>query len=112
MKDQILMSSPTNYLLIITEQAQTDLEDILLYTLMTWGEEQEEKYAELLDNALQNIQSNPNLGRKKAGLSQGYRLYHIGRHQIAYRLENHTIFVSRILHDRMNPALHIHQKDD
>jgi plasmid stabilization system protein ParE len=44
------MSSP-NYPLVVSDQAQTDYEDILSVTLRTWGEQQYDHYAALLNDA-------------------------------------------------------------
>lgn len=52
------MSSP-NYPLILSEQAQADYEDILAYTLRTWGAQQHAIYADFLDEALRSLQDNP-----------------------------------------------------
>lgn len=96
------------YTLELTEEAQADFEDILAFTKIRWGEEQQQKYAALLNEALRQLEADPRLGRRRQGLPKGYKLYHAGRHYIAYRVENQVIYVARILHDRMEIARHFH----
>jgi plasmid stabilization system protein ParE len=62
----------------------------------------------LLDEALKAIRENPRKGRARQGLPKGYKLYHAGRHFIAYSVKEETIYVARILHDQMDIARHIH----
>ena len=44
--------SSLNYPLVVSDQAQADYEDILSVTLRTWGEQQYDRYAALLNEAL------------------------------------------------------------
>jgi toxin ParE1/3/4 len=44
-----------NASVLLTPQAEQDLEDILRYTLETWGGEQVRRYAHALDDAFENI---------------------------------------------------------
>jgi toxin ParE1/3/4 len=101
------MSSPNNYVLILSPQAIEDYEDILSYTLQMWGEEQLAVYDEMLDKALGIITEDPARGRKHRKLSAEYKYYHVGRHYIIYRLAGLEVQVVRILHDKMDIARHI-----
>lgn len=96
------------YKLVLTDEAKDDYQDILLFTRERWGEQQQQPYDDLLDAALIAIRENPKKGRARQGLPKGYKLYHAGRHYIAYRIEQQTIYVARILHDKMDIARHIH----
>lgn len=99
---QIPMSAP-DYRLELTEPAQEDYRDLLSFTLQTWGEEQLAKYKRKINDALQTITDNPRIGHKRHGLM----IYHAGRHKIYYRIETTTIYVLRILHDRMDAVRHL-----
>lgn len=101
------MSSPSNYQIVLSEEARLDIKGILSYTLQTWGEEQQIKYSSLLDAALQNIRENPGKGRRHAKLPEELRYYHVGRHNVVYRVEGERVEVVRILHDRMDMGRHI-----
>lgn len=95
------MSSPS-YPLVLSDQAQADYEDILSVTLRTWGEQQYDRYAALLNDAFLALQDNPSLGHRSRQLPARYRSLHIGRHLIIYRFTEGMVSVVRILHDRMD----------
>ncbi|WP_225034480.1 type II toxin-antitoxin system RelE/ParE family toxin [Paraburkholderia sp. XV] len=97
------MSRP-EYRLELAAAAQEDLEDILLHTLLTWGERQMHAYGDLLDHALGTIKANPNIGHVHPVASDSYKCFQAGAHLIFYRLQDVTVFVVRILHSRMDPA--------
>lgn len=90
--------------------AELDFTDILQFTEEHFGVDQKERYAEWLDEALQRIAANPQLG--KAVRHPGYFRHHIatrgkpGRHYIYYTVVGKTLFVARILHDRMKYTRH------
>jgi toxin ParE1/3/4 len=102
------MSSPNNYILILSEDARADIKGILSYTLQSWGEDQQIKYSAMLDAALQTIQSAPTKGRRHPKLSEVFRYHHVGRHYIVYRLDGNIIEVVRVLHDQMDLPRHVH----
>ena len=96
------MSSPSNYKVHLSPQAETDIEDILHYTYQAYGEEQEGKYYNILCDALDLIESNPFAGHKRPDLSDKHRSLTAGQHVIVYQVIKQEIFVSRILHSRMD----------
>jgi toxin ParE1/3/4 len=57
-----------------------EYQQILFYTLQTWGEEQLEIYDKLLDNALTGLTENPQKERKHPKLPSNFRYFHVGRH--------------------------------
>ena len=79
------MSAP-NLQLIFAPRARRDYENILLYTLREWGEDQEAVYAAALDRAFVAIGNYPQLGRERNDLRLGYRTYLVEQHVIYYRL--------------------------
>jgi toxin ParE1/3/4 len=95
--------SVIKYQLNITALAQDDLCDILQYTFDQWGQSQQEKYEKMLSIAFKKITQNPDVGRKKDTL----RLYVVGRHTIYYAMDKMTIYIIRILHQRMDTAKHL-----
>ena len=105
------MSSP-NYSLALSEQAQVDYEDILSVTLHRWGALQYDRYAALLNEALLALQDNPSLGHRSRQLPARYRLLHVGRHLIVYRFTAGTVYVVRILHDRMDVRQRIAESEE
>lgn len=100
------MSRPDR-LLILSPQAEDDFADILQYTLDTWGEVQVLVYRAVLDKALLTIQQNPDIGYQRPELSAAHRIFPAGRHIIVYRADRQAVYVSRILHERMDIGRHM-----
>ena len=105
------MSSP-DYPLILSDLAQADYEDILAYTLRTWGARQHAIYADSLDEALRSLQEDPQRGQHHRQLPERYRYVHVERHLIVYRFTQGTVYVLRLLHDRMDVPRQIEEADD
>jgi len=95
--------SHTEYKLSLSKKAQEDFEDILLYTIEVWGEEQMYVYRDdILNTALEELQKQPHIGHARPDLSDQHRAFIAGRHVIVYQLIDKNVFVSRILHSRMD----------
>jgi toxin ParE1/3/4 len=95
------MSSP-DVQLILSPQAEEDFTDILQYTLDTWGKTQTYIYRAILDKALLTIQQYPQIGHCRPELSAAHRIFPTGQHLLIYRVIDNTVYVSRILHERMD----------
>ena len=63
---------------------------------------QEGKYYNILCDALDLIESNPFAGHKRLDLSDKHRSLAAGQHVIVYQVIEQKIFISRILHSRMD----------
>ena len=100
------MSLP-NVPVILSPQAEDDFTDILQYTLETWGETQVYAYRAILDKALLTIQHHPQIGHSHPELSAAHRIFSAGQHLIIYRVNDATVYVSRILHERMDIGRHL-----
>jgi toxin ParE1/3/4 len=89
---------------ILSPQAEDDFADILQYTLDTWGEAQAYAYAyrSVIDKSLLIIQHYPQIGQSRPELSATHRLFQAGRHIIVYRTIDSAVYISRILHERMD----------
>lgn len=86
----------------LSEHAQSDFENILRYTLYAWGEPQMHRYEALLTEALEAICQYPESGAARSGLSRKHRVKAAGRHVIVYAVQERAVYVSRILHARMD----------
>ena len=93
------MSSP-RYRLRLSPQASEDLRDILQYSLDRWGEEQQQRYAGLLERALITLQDHPNSGRARPDLWPECRALVVEQHVILYQITGRRIRVARILSRR------------
>jgi toxin ParE1/3/4 len=99
------MSAPNNLPLKISFLAQKDIEDVLLYTLNTWGEQQFTHYEQCLDKAFQLIIANPLIGTKT--LKAKLRMLIVEQHRVFYRVEDTHIYIVRVLHKRMEVDLYL-----
>lgn len=101
------MSSHKARQLTLSPKAQQDLIDILRYTGETWGKQQLLTYRDKIDNALQAIGQNPQLGHHRDDLPPTHQAYLIGSHVIIYRERSDDVAIVRILHQRMSLVKHI-----
>jgi toxin ParE1/3/4 len=86
----------------LTHRAEQDYREILAFTLNTWGVEQFDTYATLIDNAIEQLVKMPRLGIRRDDICPGYYRYRIGKHYIFYRINAQILEVVRILHVRRN----------
>ena len=93
--------------LAFTSEADSDLEDLLAFSLATWGGEQRDAYGERLLAAARDLQTHPRLGRARDDLQPGLRVRLAGRHAIYYIVDDEMVRIIRILHSHMDPARHI-----
>jgi toxin ParE1/3/4 len=96
----------------LTRRAENDLLDIGRYTIRTWGLEQCAHYLDELEACCQRLADNPLLGRACEHIRPGYWRMEQGRHVIFYRIEKDSIIVSRFLHARMLPQLHLGEENE
>jgi len=98
------MSSPKRRI-ELSQQAKEDFRDILSYTLATWGESQLAKYRASINDALHVILQNPSAGRPS--VKPNLKVLAVGHHRIFYRTIDDTIYIVRILHERMDTSRHL-----
>jgi toxin ParE1/3/4 len=106
----------------LTPQAERDIDQILEHTLTSFGLAQFRKYESLLDQAIADIAGIPFRPGSKARpeLGERYRSWHVqltgkrrgaAAHLIFYYClttdPSTDIAVLRILHERMDPELHL-----
>lgn len=100
------MSSRKPRPLKLSPRARQDFIDILSYTGETWGERQLLIYRDKINEALQALSGNPELGHSRDDLPPTHRAYLVGSHVIVFRIIADSIGVARILHQRMSLAKH------
>lgn len=86
-----------------TPDAQSDLENIWLYSFEQWGERQADKYFDELIEGIELLSSNPLIGKPCDDIRENFRSFQIRRHFIFYRLLDQQIEIVRVLHERMMP---------
>lgn len=110
---------PTLWTVRIGPAANTDLKNIVRWTVAKFGSAQARSYAQTLDAALQELRGGPQvLGGKPAGdFAPGVLMLHVarqgraGRHFVVFRVGEakgqNVIDVLRILHDSMDVMRHL-----
>ena len=101
------MSSRNALPLKLAPKARQDFIDILRYTGETWGQAQLLTYRDKINDALQAISQNPQLGHGRSDLPATHLAYLVGTHVIVYRVGPDSLGVVRILHQRMSLARHV-----
>jgi toxin ParE1/3/4 len=84
-------------------KAQSDLAEILDYTVDTWGEKQALEYVAELSACFELISKTPAMGRACDVLSLGLRRIEHRSHVIFYRAVSRDVQISRILHQSRLP---------
>lgn len=91
----------------LSNLAAEDFSSIYEYTWRRFGPQQADKYTAELDSLLILLANNPQMGRDCANLIEGVRRHEHGQHAIFYQYADNGIFIIRILHQQMNPELHL-----
>ena len=107
----------------ISVPARGDLEHLLATSLDRWGEVGRARYATLLAAAMRAIARDPegSATRERAELLPGLRSLHIRHargarsvkdpvHVIFYRASDQLIEIVRVLHERMEPSMHVERR--
>lgn len=94
---------------VLTSAAKQDIENLIYYTVETWGYNQATKYEQLLLDAIERITSNPDSPRFKKTdyVRPGLRRHHVGRHYIYFNVDEDTVNILRILRDSQNQEAHL-----
>jgi toxin ParE1/3/4 len=91
----------------LTRPAEADLEDILAYTLRTWGGKQAERYLNDLQACFEELADQARLGRSCDSIRPGLRRMEHGRHVVFYRQRDYGIRIIRVLHQSSLPDQHL-----
>ncbi|MGZ5884459.1 MAG: type II toxin-antitoxin system RelE/ParE family toxin [Burkholderiaceae bacterium] len=86
----------------IRQQAESDLEQIWLYTFHEWGLEQADRYIRLMISRFSWLAENPQLGKRRDDIKSGYHSFPEGRHMIFYIITENGIDIIGIPHQRMD----------
>ena len=90
--------------IIISQEAASDLENIWLYTLEKWSQEQADKYHRQLIEAIKQLAQNPYLGKDVGHILKVYYRLKAQSHLIFYKIDEigNNIMIIRILHEQMD----------
>ena len=93
--------------LVLRPRAQRDVEEILDYNARTWGVDQAEIYIRQIQQTLDLLANDPQLGRACDEIRAGYRKFPAGGHIVFYRAIADGVEVVRILHASMDVERHL-----
>ncbi|MBM7231968.1 MULTISPECIES: type II toxin-antitoxin system RelE/ParE family toxin [Dietzia] len=91
----------------LTPAAQRDLSSIWDYTEAHRDVRQAERCIGEIRAAVERVAEDPRRGRACDEIRAGYRRYGIGGHLLFFVESAYGIDVVRILHQRMDPSLHL-----
>ena len=92
---------------VLSLQAQNSLKQISRYTTENFGERQKRKYLKLLRDKMRSAAKSPDKGQKRSEIKEGYYSIRAGGHHIYYRIKETHIDIIDVLHQSMEPDLHI-----
>jgi toxin ParE1/3/4 len=93
-------------ILAFSPAAQADFGVIWDYSVETWGEDQADRYIDLIRDTCTLLARGEREGRR-FDLRAGYLKYPFGRHLVFFRKTTSGIEVVRILHQSMDVARHL-----
>jgi len=82
---------------------------IWVYSFETWGEAQAERYTNALERGIENLVDAPEKGKNRGVLMSGYWSMRLEHHVVFYTFDDHELRVRRVLHEVMDPSLHLGQ---
>ena len=92
---------------VLSPQAQKSLLQIGKYTFDTHGQQQKKFYLKMLREHLRLAAKKPASGQQRSEIKEGYYSVRADRHHIYYRIRNTHIDIIDILHQSMEPKLHL-----
>ena len=87
--------------------ALRDLNHIWRYTFDRWSKTQADRYLLSLDDAIQQLATQPETGRSLDTIRPGYRSIQVGRHIVFYTFTDDALSIRRVLHERMDVGRHL-----
>ncbi|QEY59387.1 type II toxin-antitoxin system RelE/ParE family toxin [Pseudomonas sp. C27(2019)] len=86
----------------VTPRARDDLKNIGRYTERTWGKAQRNHYLKSLDARFDWLAENPQLGKHRPDICEGYHSFPEGQHVVFYLLDSRTLDIIGIPHKEMD----------
>lgn len=90
---------------LLSPRAESDLEEIWLYTFKTWSLEQADRYHGAIVEAFEGLAAREKTGHS-VDIREGYFKYRVGAHVVFYRFTESGLVVVRVLHTRMDVGRH------
>lgn len=92
---------------LLSPQTQHSLVQISDYTLNNFGRQQQKNYLKMLRERMRAVAKRPEKGRDRCDIKAGYYSIQAEKHHIYYRIRDTHIEIIDVLHQSMEPKLHI-----
>ncbi len=102
---------PSSKKLRISGPARLDLGRIADYTRRAWGAAQKRKYLGQIKDGFKAVRDAPGIGTRRDDIRNGLRAQSVRKHVIFYRVTKSEVVIVRVLHESMNPELHLKERD-
>jgi toxin ParE1/3/4 len=86
---------------ILSREAESDIDQIAAYTMETWGERQTDAYLAKLEDGFLLLAVRPHLGRSCDEIRIRLRRFEIEQHMIFYENLEDAVLIVRVLHQKM-----------
>ena len=96
----------TDRRLRLASLARQHLRDIERASIRKWGIDQTADYLADINETMKRLCRAPEQGRRREDIGPGYRSRLCGRHLIYYRFDDTRLYVTAVLHERMDIKLH------
>ncbi len=93
--------------LVKDRAAETDLIGIWVYSFEQWNEEQADRYLAALEHGIGKLADDPEDGKQRDALRMGYWSKRIEHHVVFYTFTGIEVRIRRVLHEVMDPGLHL-----
>ncbi len=94
----------------LTPLAESDLEEIWLYTSRNWSLEQADAYHRVIMAAIEGLAAGRITGQR-SDVREGYWKHKAGMHVIYFRCSNEHLDIIRVLHGRMDVNTRLHEQE-
>lgn len=97
--------------LSFSRAARAHLLAIGRYTEETWGGKQRDLYLKKLFQCFGKLRRSPLLGKPRDALFAGMRSIQCEMQVVYYYFQDDEIFIAGVLHNRMEPEMHLTQRE-
>jgi len=88
-----------------------DLSDIWFHGIERWGAAQADRYIDSITHRMNWLSQNPGAWIARTNISADMYCYHETAHTIFFKASEELLWVQRILHQRMDPSLHLTNRE-
>ena len=93
--------------LVKDRAAEADLLGIWVYSFQQWSESLADLYLAALENGITQLAKEPENGKRRDSLREGYWSKRIEHHVVFYTFTDTEVRIRQVLHEVMDPGLHV-----